>query len=60
MGVCTLELSFCAVHVLQTFEMGTEGEAPVNDVGQNRDEAMTSTAPVNLILEGCVRCIRNF
>ena len=43
------------VHVLQTFEMGTEGEASVNDIGQNRDEATTSTAAVNLILEGMSR-----
>ena len=32
--------------------MGTEGEAPVNNIRQNREEVTTSTAAVNLILDG--------
>ena len=39
--------------MLQTSEMGTEGEAPTSDIGQNRDEATISS--VNLILEGMRR-----
>ena len=39
------------VQVLQNSEMGTEGEALTCDIGQNRDEAMTSAA-VRRILEG--------
>ena len=68
MGMCTLELSragwglngnvhvgiviLSVVHVLQTFKMSTKGKAPASDIGQSRDEATTSTAAVNLILEG--------